>query len=216
MAAVSETIVREYFELHGFLVRQQRKYVAPTRREDEEIDFFVMNPQPRDREVPLPFVLAAEDLPGITRAVVVVKGWHTETFSPAVLANAPEIFRFVEPSVFRRAAEAFGDDGTLTKILIVPALPQAEEAKSQSIALLRAKGIDAVIPFRTMLADLVSETEANRNYQKSDLLQIIRVLKNYQFFREPQLELFKTRRPRKEGKRTAKGEAGEAKGKAEG
>jgi hypothetical protein len=205
MAAVSEAIVREYFELHGFLVRQQRKYVAPTRREDEEIDFFVMNPQPRDREVPLPFVLAAEDLPGITRAVVVVKGWHTETFSPAVLANAPEIFRFVEPSVFRRAAEAFGDDGTLTKILIVPALPQAEEAKSQSIALLRAKGIDAVIPFRTMLADLVSETEANRNYQKSDLLQIIRVLKNYQFFREPQLELFKTRRPRKEGKRAAKG-----------
>ena len=52
MSAVSETIVREYFELHGFLVRQQRKYVAPTRREDEEIDFFVMNPQPRDREIP--------------------------------------------------------------------------------------------------------------------------------------------------------------------
>jgi hypothetical protein len=25
MAAVSETIVREYFELHGFFVRQQRK-----------------------------------------------------------------------------------------------------------------------------------------------------------------------------------------------
>jgi len=212
MAAVSETIVREYFELHGFLVRQQRKYVAPTRREDEEIDFFVMNPQPRDREVPLPFVLGAEDLPGITRAVVVVKGWHTETFTPAVLANAPEIFRFVEPTVFRRAAEAFGDDGTLTKILIVPALPQAEEAKSQSIALLRAKGIDAVIPFRTMLADLVSETETNRNYQKSDLLQIIRVLKNYQFFREPQLELFKNRRPRKEGKRSAKGADAEAAG----
>src|SRR6185312_17194983 len=123
MAAVSETIVREYFELNGFLVRQQRKYVAPTRREDEEIDFFVLNPQPRDREVPLPFVLSSVDLPGIARAVVVVKGWHTETFSPAVLSNAPEIFRFVEPTVFKRATEAFGEDGMLTKILVIPALP---------------------------------------------------------------------------------------------
>ena len=194
MAAVSETFVREYFELHGFLVRQRRKYVAPTRREDEEIDFFVMNPQPQSRETPLPFVLASEDLPGVSRAIVVVKGWHTETFSPAVLANAPEIFRFVEPGVFKRASEAFGDDQALTKILIVPALPQADEARAESIALLRAKGIDAIIPFRTLLSDLIDKTETNRNYQKSDLLQVIRVLKNYDFFKEPQLELFKTKR----------------------
>ena len=31
--AVSETIVREFFELHGFFVRQQRKHIAP-KRED--------------------------------------------------------------------------------------------------------------------------------------------------------------------------------------
>ena len=105
--------VREYFELNGFLVRQQRKYIAQTRREDDDIDFFVFNPQPRQRAEPLPFILATEDLPGIVRAVVVVKGWHTETFSHAVLANAPEIFRFVEPAVFKRAAESFGDDGSL-------------------------------------------------------------------------------------------------------
>jgi hypothetical protein len=83
-----------------------------------------------------------------------------------------------------------------TIILIVPALPQAEDARLQSIDLLRAKGIDAVIPFRTMLTDLVDQTEINRNYQKSDLLQVIRVLKNYDFFREPQLELFKSKRKR--------------------
>lgn len=197
MAAVSETIVREYFELNGFLVRQQRKYIAQARHEDEEIDFFVFNPQPRDREVPLPFILSSEDLPGVARAVVVVKGWHTETFSPAVLANAPEIFRFLEPGVFKRAAENFGDDGSLTKILVVPALPGNEEARAQSIELLRAKGIDAVIPFRTILGDLIKQTETNRNYQKSDLLQMIRVLKNYDFFKEPQMELFKSVRRRK-------------------
>lgn len=191
MSAVSETIVREYFELHCFFVRQQQKFV-PRRREDEQIDFFVVNPRFEERE--LPFVLNSEDLKGIARAVVVVKGWHTETFTPAVLSNAPEIFRFLQPEVFKQAAKTFDGDGPLTKILVVPGLPHSEEAKQQSIGLLRAKGIDAVLPFRTMLADLIQFTETNRNYQKSDLLQIIRILKNYEFFREPQLELFKPRK----------------------
>ena len=65
--------------------------------------------------------------------------------------------------------------------------------------MLRSRGIDAVIPFRVMLDALVNGIEVNRNYQKSDLLQIIRILKNYDFIREPQLELFKSRlaRPKK-------------------
>ncbi len=203
MSAVSQSIVREYFELHEFLIRQHSKYVARTRHEDEEddIDFFVLNPQPQPREAPLPFVLGSADLPFLARAVVVVKGWHTETFSQSVLAHAPKMFRFGEPKAFLQAARAFGKDGTPLKILIVPALPQDAQSRAQSISLLRSKGIDAVIPFHTMLADLVSETEINRNYQKSDLLQIIRILKNYGFFREPQLELFKTKRKKKaEGK----------------
>ena len=195
MPAVSETIVREYFELHEFLVRQHRKFVGQSRSaEDDEIDFFVVNPAPRTREAALPFVLGSEDLPYVQRAVVVVKGWHTETFTPGVLANAPEIFRFVEPKVFLQAARAFGKEGTPLKLLVVPALPQETQARDQSIELLHSKGIDGVIPFRTMLADLVAKTEPNRNYQKSDLLQIIRILKNYDFLKGPQLELFKARR----------------------
>jgi len=133
-------------------------------------------------------------VPMIARAGVVVKGWHTESFSSAVLAHAPEIFRFVEPPVFQRAAKSFGGGGPPTKILVVPALPQGSEAREQSIGLLKNKGVDAVIPFHTMLADLIDQIEVNRNYQKSDLLQIIRILKNYDFFKDPQMELFKTRR----------------------
>jgi hypothetical protein len=198
MSSVSETIVREYFELHEFLVRQHRKYIAQTRREDDDIDFFVLNPHPRKSSAALPFVLASEDLAHVERAIVVVKGWHTETFSPAVLMNAPEIFRFVEPATFKHAAKAFGETGTPLKILVVPALPHGAEARDQSIALLRSKGIDAVIPFHTMLAELIEKTETNRNYQKSDLLQVVRILKNYEFFKEPQMELFKPRKVRRD------------------
>ena len=200
MAAVSEIIVREFFELNGFFVRQQRKYVATGRRDDDEIDFLIWNSRYNADAAPLPFVLSPTDLAGIARAVVVVKGWHTETFSPGVLANAPEIFRFVEPPVFQQAARAFREDGPLVKILVVPALPQNESARAASIELLRVKGVDAAIPFRTMLTDLIFQTEVNRNYQKSDLLQIIRILKNYDFFREPQLELFKAKRRTKKSR----------------
>lgn len=192
MSAVSESIVREYFELHQFLVRQDRKYISPTRREQDDIDFFVLNPLATSRDTALPFVLRSEDLSGIERAIVVVKGWHTETFSSARLAGTPEIFRFVNPKVFQRAARAFGLNGAPLKILIIPALPHLTEAREQSITLLRNKGVDAVIPFRTLLTDLVQSVAANRNYQKSDLLQILRILKHYDFFKGPQLELFKS------------------------
>lgn len=197
MAAVSESIVREYFELHEFLVRQHRKYVSPTRQaEEDDIDFFVLNPKPEPASGPLPFVLTPADLRRLEKAIVVVKGWHTETFSTSRLASAPEIFRFVEPKVFQVAARAFGAEGSPLKILVVPALPQQAAARDESIALLRSRGIDAVIPFHTMLAELIAAVESNRNYQKSDLLQTLRILKNYDLFKEPQLELFRGKRRR--------------------
>ena len=199
--AVSETIVREFFELHGFFVRQQRKHIAP-KREDDEVDFYVHNPGGPADESEVPFVLeSADDLKHLTRAVVVVKAWHTEVFTQAVLAHAPEMFRFAGPETFARATSAFGGPGPLTKILVVPALPATGEARQQSIDVLRAKGIDAVIAFRTMLSDPIDHIEVNRNYQKSDLLQIIRILKNYDLFAAPQLELFKMPKPKRKAKK---------------
>jgi hypothetical protein len=125
----------------------------------------------------------------------VVKGWHTETFSSARLESKPELFRFLEPRSFQAAARAFGTAGaTPLKILILPALPQDSHAREESINLLRAKGVDGVIPFRTLLADLIGRVEVNRNYEKSDLLQILRILKKYDLVKDPQLELFKPRK----------------------
>ncbi len=194
MAAVSENIVREYFELQEFLVRQFRKHVAPAGRQDDDIDFLVINPHPQPAPGELPFVLGSADLAFVERAVVVIKAWHTEVFSPALLANSPELFRFLEKRSFQHAVRSFGKEGRLLTILVVPGLPHESAAREQSVALVRAKGISAVLSYRTMLADLVSRVEPNRNYQKSDLLQLLRILKNYDFLKDPQLELFKPKR----------------------
>lgn len=196
MSAVSETIVREYFELHDFFVHQQRKYITTARREDEEIDFFVFNPRYQAGSKPLPFELQSENLKHVARAMVVVKGWHTESISASLLAATPEILRFLEPAAMKQAEQAFPGAGPLVKLLVVPGLPATEELRRQTVELLKAKGLDGVISFRAMLADLIDHVEVNRNYQKSDLLQILRILKNYEFFREPQLELFHARKRR--------------------
>ncbi len=196
MAGVSETIVREYFEMHDFLVRQYRKYIAPAGKEDDDFDFLVLNPRPEPRSGDLPFVLGPAELVFIERAIVVIKAWHSEVFRPALLANTPELFRFLEKRAFQQALRSFGKQGRLLKILVIPCLPQETEARDQSIAFLKNKGIDAVISYRTMLADLVGRVSANRNYQKSDFLQTLRILKNYDLLKEPQLELFKPRRKR--------------------
>ncbi len=200
MAAINQDIVREYFEMHCFLVRQDRKFVMRGKAEDDGIDFFVWNPKARQASGELPFVLGSEDMGSIDRALVVVRGWHTETFSAAVLENSPEIFRFVTPSVLKQAVQSFGLDAAPIKILVVPALPTGAQAREESIKKLREKGIDAVIPFRTILAELIAHIETNRNYDKSDVLQVIRVLKNYKFFKEPQMELFKATRTRRKKK----------------
>ena len=199
MSAVDEHIVREYFESHGFLVCQRRKYVvqARTKTSDEEINLIVINPQATGA-APGEFELSAASLAHVGRAIVAVKGWHTEVFAPSVLQHQPKIFRFVEPKAVAEASRLVGGTGLL-KILVVPGLPKERAARDKSIELLRAKGVDGVISFRAILEELVAGVATNRNYQKSDLLQVLRLLKNYGLIKEPQLELkLKPRRKREE------------------
>jgi hypothetical protein len=123
-------------------------------------------------------------------------------FAPSVLAHQPKIFRFVEQRAVEEAQRLVGGEG-LVKILVVPGLPRDAKTRARSIELLRAKGVDGVISFRSILRELIAGVATNRNYQKSDLLQILRLLKNYDLLKEPQMELkLKTRKRRDEPQRT--------------
>lgn len=202
MSAIDEGIVREYFEQAGFFVRQARKYVVNTRRgaAEEVIDLVVFNPA-YERGTRRPdFFLFANELPLVARAVVSIKGWHASgRFTPSTLRNQPEIFRFLEEGVLREASRFFpteqeaGEGADLLKILVLPGLPTAEPYRSQAVTMLKEKGVDAVISFRSMLLDLIDKVQLNRNYGKSDTLQLIRVLKTYDLLQDPQLDLLPER-----------------------
>jgi hypothetical protein len=208
MAAIDEEIVREYFEQNGFFVRQGRKYQVQARRKTggEEIDLLVFNPAWRRGLRQPEFLLFSSELPFLHRAIVSVRGWHTDVFTPAMLKNSPEIFRFVEEGVLKEAARLFpeetgADAAGLTRILVLPALPTAEPFRSQSVELLKARGVDAIISFRAMLLDLLEKVEVNQSYSKSAVLQMMRLFKNYDLLKDMQLEMFPdrpspSRRPR--------------------
>ena len=81
-------------------------------------------------------------------------------------------------------------DAVFKKILIIPSLPSGEPHRSESITLLKEQGIDGIISFATILESLIKSIEINHSYQKSDLLQLIRILKIYDMIKEPQMTFF--------------------------
>ncbi len=200
MAGFDEQIVREYFELHGFLVRQLRKYQVQSRRKlaEEEIDLLVYNPSFVSRDRQPNFLLFGSELPYVHRAVVAVKAWHTSLrFTPALLKSSSEILKFLEKNVLKTVEDIFLDEEEgldrqdLLKILVLPGLPTVEPHRSESIQLLRDRGVDGIISFRSMLLDIIQKVEVNRNYSKSEILQILRILKNYDLVKDPQMGLFR-------------------------
>ncbi|MDR1789068.1 MAG: hypothetical protein LBR12_01710 [Opitutaceae bacterium] len=197
MSATDEDIVREYFEQNGFLTRQVRKYQVQSRKKTggEAIDFLVHNPAWRPSGRP-DFFLFAGGLPRIRRAVVSVRPWHTGVFTPTLIRATPELFDFLGESALREAARGLpdggtegGGDGGLVKILVIPGLPAREPFRAESAGLLKERGVDAVLSFRSLLLDLIARVEVNLNYRKSDTLQLLRILKNYDLLRDAQLEL---------------------------
>lgn len=202
MSAVDEEIVREYFEQNGFLVRQVRKYQVQSRKKtsDEEIDLIVYNPTYVKSGRKPDFFLFPSELPYIHRGMVAVKGWHTGRFNPATIRSSPEIFRFLEEQVQKEANRLFAvetldadPDDEMLKILVTPGLPTQEPYRGQSVALLQDRGVDGIISFRSMLLDLLDRIEINRSYGKSDTLQVMRILKNYDLLKDTQMDLFSTK-----------------------
>ncbi len=191
MASVSETIVREYLETLGFLVQQPTKYqvTARAKRPDEEFDLLAINPIAQG---PLPegdLQWTGRELRRVGRAMFSVRGWHTERFSPAILEDAPEILRIAEPAVMR-AAERWLGPGPIARVLCLPALPAGSELREGALQRLRAGGVDGVLTFRTMLVELSAAVDASSNYEKSDVLQMLRILKTHGLLRDAQLDLF--------------------------
>lgn len=196
MAGFDENIVREYFELNGFFARQRRKHLVRSRKKvtDEPVELLVYRPA-APVGAPAPnFQLFSSDMASIRQAVVVVHRWEHTRVTPAILKSSARLFDLLKKDVLTQGDALFGaEDPELTecrKILVLPGLPTAEPYRSDCIAQFKALGVDGVIAFSTILEDILRHLEVNHSYHKSELLQLIRVLKVYDMVQAPQLRLF--------------------------
>ena len=199
MSSVNEWIVREYLEAVGFLVRQPRKYqvVARSKGLHEEVDLLAVNPGLKTPgPLPKAKLWGAAELAQVACAVVAVRGWHSEKFTAAMLASSPEIYRFTEPESIR-AAEADLGLAQPARILCMADLPADHDQRVEALGFLKSRGIDGVILFRPMLLELAERVDVKKTYEKSDLLQILRILKNYDLLKSGQMDLFAQARRRR-------------------
>lgn len=199
MASVNEWVVREYLEALGFLVRQPRKYqvVARSKGLHEEVDLLAVNPAvPSGAPLPKAKLWGAGELAQVAGAIVAVRGWHSEKFTAAMLASSPEIYRFAEPESVRSAEAELGRPNP-AKILCMADLPTDPDQRAEALGFLKSRGIDGVILFRPMLLELANLVDVKKTYEKSDLLQILRILKNYDLLKTGQMDLFAHARRRK-------------------
>lgn len=196
MASVNEQIVRDYLEMQGFLVRQPRKYqiVARAKGANEEVDFLALNPSPAvTTELPEPGVWGARELSRVGAALVAVRGWHSERFTAQMLAKSPDVYRFAEAES-ARAAEAELGGRAAARVLCLGSLPGDAAQRAEALAFLRSRGVDGVLLFRPMLLELAAKIDGKKSYEKSDVLQLLRILKAHGMLRTGQMDLFAGRR----------------------
>ena len=201
MASVNEQIVREYFETLGFFIIQPNKHqvVARHKHDVEEIDLLIARPGPAGvARPPKEVVWNSKQLAKVQRAIVSIRGWHTDRFAPATLKKNPEIFRFTELPVTQEARKIMGP-GSITKILCLSDLAASAGPQEEALALMRENGVDGVLSFRTMLLELVDRVDLSKNYEKSDLLQILRILKTYDLLKDAQMDLFGSKGRKRSG-----------------
>ncbi|MFP4166115.1 MAG: hypothetical protein ACLFUF_02990 [Opitutales bacterium] len=204
MTGFDENIVRDYFELNGFFVRQLRKYQlsSRSRRSDEEVGLVIQNPLESPAVNEPGFQLFSRDIQYVQKAIVIAKPWHDLRFTPSTLKSSSRVFEFLKKDVLKRAEyffdfdesevgpEVMQQEASFKKLLIIPMLPASDPQRSESIALLREKGVDGIIAFSTILENLLRRVEVNHSCQKSELLQLMRTLKIYDLVKDPQMQLF--------------------------
>lgn len=198
MTSVNEQLVRDYLELIGFCVRQGRKYSVIARQKAawEEADLLGANLAVW-ATAGLPGVAAMRPRPGlwgmaelarVPSVAVSVRGWHSDRFTAQMLAASPELLRFAARDAMEAAKVALHTSETAA-VLFLPDLPAAKAERDAAIDFLVAHGVQGIVLFRTMLLDLLDRVDVKKSYEKSDVLQLLRILKTHRLVQSRQMVL---------------------------
>jgi hypothetical protein len=80
--------------------------------------------------------------------------------------------------------------GSFLRLLIVPALPRSESKVSEVFSMLQKIQVDGVLTLRSILENLLKQSDSVNSKLGKPFFQLINLLKAYELAREPQLEMF--------------------------
>ncbi|MBI1321273.1 MAG: hypothetical protein GC168_20300 [Candidatus Hydrogenedens sp.] len=186
MSDLSLQIVRECFELHQFRAVPHWPMDEGGWNSAEAAPLLFierLEPEPGTPE----FLLRAQDLPALRRAVVEVRAWHADKFYPSVVENNVVLGNVASAATRALAAQVLRAEDAAA-ILVVSELPRSPGPRQRSLELFRSKGIDHVLEFPTLLGAMLERISPHGSYAPSPTLQAFRLLKRYGFLKRQQLE----------------------------
>lgn len=197
MPLIDESIVREYFEYHGFFVKSLRKACPQTKRAlaDDGAALYVKNPNFVAGGRDPAFTAFSSELKYVDAAVVCVRGWHEDKAALASVSDGAEIVKLVETKIVKKidkwfsldSYENLGLEGVPLKILVAPGFPMQEQYRREVTRLLKEQGVGAILSFKSMLLDLIDHVNTKEVYPKSETLQLIRTLKTFDLIKSSQM-----------------------------
>jgi len=189
LSYINMQLVREFFELNLFYVLPYWRYETAMGDHDYSASqlFVQQNEPPHSFE--LKPELGAGDVKGIKRAVVEVRAWHGDRLYSSMITPG-SVFSRVASTQTCYLAESIFDGGRYKIILVVSRLSSTPEKRAEAIHKLQELGVDHVLEFPTMLADMIRLVSGQGNYSDSPSLQTIRLLKQYDFIRGRQMEFY--------------------------
>ncbi len=195
MSDLNVQLVREFFELNSFRVMThwQQDHIK-TRTPERGLQLFVENASAPTGARP-GFLLRVNEATSLTRAVVEVRAWHADRMYASHVESNPVLFDVANEESLALGKNFFGTDD-FTTVLVIGELPTSPEPREKALAALAQKNLGHVIEFPTVLFELLEKVHPNVSYTSSLTLQMLRLLKRYDFIRYQQLELpFPTEAP---------------------
>jgi len=195
MSDLNVQLVREFFELNSFRVMThwQQDHIR-TRTPERGLQLFVENATPPAAPPP-GFLLRVNEAAGLNRAVVEVRAWHADRMYVSHVEANPVLLDVANEESLALGRSFFGTDD-FTTVLVIGELPASPEPREKTLAALRQGNLGHVIEFPTILFELLEKVHPNVSYSSSMTLQMLRLLKRYDFIRYQQLELpFPTEAP---------------------
>jgi len=198
---IEHDLMEAYFESNGFLVRQAGRVESVTIRKKPEsvMTLAIFNPAVSENSASLGLRLYTGDLIKIRSALVSSIGWGNSEFVNGMLDNDGLLVKFFKKEVKEnRIQSAFNPGpelaesgmGAFSRLLIVPALPRNEAKLSDVLTMLQGIGVDGVLTLRSMLENLLRQSEPGKSYPGKPFFQVLKLLKAYELTKEPQLEMF--------------------------